>query len=329
MKTNITVQQGVEEFLDYRRARLAASTVLNDTHMLRRFVRNVGGDRQIRYLTARVVEDWFYGVDGIMADHRTKDRQLRPSVQASTHNFYRTRLKALFAFWTKRGYLKVDLLVDVDPQKIVRKQRQQPSPDLLWAMLDATSNRRDRAFLACAINTALRANEILRLRWKDLDLDGGWLTVFISKTRVEDRLPITSDLDAELRTWLTAYGQDLGRPFSPDDHLFPAKGGNRFTQPRLVEGVFVQENVPHHRWLADKPMSHPERMVQEALAAVGLPTKFEGVHTLRRAVARHYFDSLVASELGYDGALRTVSAWLHHSSTQVTEIYLGLTAERC
>ena len=76
-------------------------------------------------------------------------------------------------------------------------------------------------------------------------------------------------------------------------------------------------------------MTHPERVVQSALALVGLPTDHEGVHTLRRAGARNFFDFLVADpSFGYDGALRTVSAFLHHKNVATTEHYLGLSSER-
>jgi len=74
-------------------------------------------------------------------------------------------------------------------------------------------------------------------------------------------------------------------------------------------------------------MGHAERVVQQALAALGLPTKHQGTHTIRRAAARHFFDSM-SSDVGYDAALRTVSAMLHHKSSATTEQYLGLSSER-
>jgi len=55
--------------------------------------------------------------------------------------------------------------------------------------------------------------------------------------------------------------------------------------------------------------------------------KREGCHTLRRSVARAYFDGL-RTELGYDHALREVAALLHHKSTRTTENYLGVTADK-
>jgi hypothetical protein len=36
----------------------------------------------------------------------------------------------------------------------------------------------------------------------------------------------------------------------------------------------------------------------------------------------------MSSELGYDAALRTVSALLHHSNMATTERYLGLSSEK-
>lgn len=74
-------------------------------------------------------------------------------------------------------------------------------------------------------------------------------------------------------------------------------------------------------------MTHPERVVQDALRMAGVRVEpGEGVHTLRRSVARGFFDA--AAEAGYDGALRTTAALLHHQSTQTTELYLGIAADR-
>jgi integrase len=79
--------------------------------------------------------------------------------------------------------------------------------------------------------------------------------------------------------------------------------------------------------LPDKPLIHSERIVQAALRQLGHPTKGEGSHTIRRAVARVLFDDLVQTT-GYDGALRTVSAFLHHKNVTTTEHYLGVTSEK-
>ena len=210
--------------------------------------------------------------------------------------------------------------------KIRRKVRLQPPPATLLRLLDAAENERDRAYMAAAINTALRANELLALTIGSVDLEGGWLHVVITKTQEEDLVPITSDLDTALRRWLTTYASEVDRPLRSDDLLFPARRGNVYRWYLDDGGQRVRGRAPAS-WCPEKRMTHAQRVVQSALRAVGLPTKGEGTHTLRRAVARAFFDSM-AHEVGYDAALRTVSALLHHKSVATTELYLGLTSER-
>jgi integrase len=81
------------------------------------------------------------------------------------------------------------------------------------------------------------------------------------------------------------------------------------------------------RWDPRSHVNETHLIVQKALKAVGLPTKGEGTHTIRRAVARAYFDQ-VARDKGDVAALRETSALLHHSSVATTEIYLGTTPEK-
>ncbi len=247
MSSKITVGQAAEEYLSYRCARFAATTVKQEGYVLRRFAANVGLHRQVRYLQAKVVSDWFYGAQGVMCKHQTRDRTVRPAVQASTHNYYRSRLKALFLFWARRGYVREELLADVQPAKQLRKQRQQPTPQQLLDMLPSTDDLRDRAYLAALMNTGLRANEVLRLRVEDVDLDGDWLTVLIRKSQQEDRLPITLDLAPHLRRWLQRYREDLARALRPEDYLFPARTGNRFRKVTMANGTTGCINSPRSR----------------------------------------------------------------------------------
>lgn len=323
--THKRIAEAVEDYIQYREARFAESGVTQDAYVLRRFAAAMG-DVQLRHLTAEKVTDWFYGPSGLLREHVTRDGVRRPAVKASTHNYYRVRLASLFRFAQQRGWLKQDLLADVPPMKEVRRQRQQPPPEVLLAMLDVAANPRDRAYLATTINTALRANEIIRIRVRDVDLEAGSLNVVISKTHEEDTLPISSDLDAELRRWLATYAKDVGRPLHGDDHLFPARKGPVYEWRKDEQGRAVRGHRPP-TWRPDRPVSHTERIVQEALRALGLPTKHEGSHTIRRAVARAFFDSM-AGEAGYDASLRTVSALLHHKSASSTETYLGLSSEK-
>jgi integrase len=319
------LSEALARYQAMRRARYAAPTTKNENFVLSRFLDWYGEDVQVRHLRASRVEEWFHGSDGLRAPHVTRDGVEREPIQESTYNFYRSRLKSFFAFCNTNGWLKNDPLVHVTPMPVTRKKRLQPMPRVLLGMLDATENPRDRAYLATAINTALRASEINRLRVGDVDLNAGDLKVWISKSREEDLMPISSDLDAELRRWLTTYGVDMDRPLSDEDYLFPDRKNSVYAWTRDEAGAMRQGRTSPS-WQPDKTIQKPQEVVQAALAAMNMPTKHEGVHTVRRAVARAYFDSLAVS--GYDSALRQTSALLHHKNSTTTEHYLGLASER-
>ena len=320
----------LDEYLAMRANRLAWPTAKNEAVVLRRFVANVG-DIQIRHLTPQHVEHWFYGPSGVMAEHTTRDGQRRQPIAPSTHNHYRTRLSEFFKYLAKRGLTRADLLQEVQPQRLEIKQRLQPGRDMLWAMLDNAECPRNRAILATFMNTGLRASEVCDLRVGDVDFDAMSLHVRITKSRCEDDLPLTTDLADELRRWLTAYRTEcieFDRPVavSVNHYLFPARTGVRYRWRTIDDGVREQYQAPS-TWQPDKRLQKVERIVQAALRSVGLPTSHEGGHTLRRAIARIYFDDLCACG-EWDSALRMTSALLHHSNTSTTERYLGLDKDR-
>lgn len=314
--------EAVEDYLRYRATRFSPTGVQQEGYVLRRFVANIG-DIQLRHLRAERVTDWF---TNLLSDHTTRDGQHREPIKASTHNFYRARLNAFFTFAQQRGWLRTDPLAEISPQRIKRRQRQQPTRETLLRMIEVTTDPRDRAYLAAAMNTGLRANEIVRLRIGDVDIDQYTLQVEISKTHESDNMPMTIELATELRDWLPSYARTLGRPTHVDDYLFPARTHAVYAWEKDGEGRSRRTRRPS-TWNPSKPVTHTERIVQDALRAVGLDTKGEGTHTIRRAVARIFFDDL-SKDTGYDAALRTVSAFLHHASSATTEHYLQLSSER-
>ena len=325
MQHHPRLSEAKDKYLAMRRARFSKQSAINDGYALTRFLAWVGEDIQVRNLQPERVEAFFYGPGGLRDIHETRDGKTRPAVQESTHNHIRSRLKMFFAYCTQNGWLRQDLLLQVTPMRRPRKQRFQPAPRILLAMLDATTNPRDRAYIAVAINTAMRSNEIARLRVGDVDLDAGDLTVWISKSKTEDTMPISSDLDAELRIWLTQYALDIERPLGDDDYLFPARRNSVYVWRKNEEGEFVRGRTAPS-WQPGTQMVKTHKVVQRALEVLGENTMREGTHTIRRAVARAYFDGLVAE--GYDFALRATSALLHHNSASTTEAYLGLSSER-
>lgn len=317
--------ESVEEYLLWRRATCAAATVKNEGFVLRRFVAWYG-DVQLRHMTPERVADWFFGANGLRQPHVTRDGVHREPVAATTANFYRIRLASFFRWATRRGLLRRDLLGEVQALPTTRRTRLQVPPEGLLRLLEVVPDGRDRAFIALLVNTGFRAGTATRLRCGDIDLGTGTISVLITKSHVEDDFPITLDLDQELRRWLRRYALDVGRPLRPTDHLFPAREGGVYRWTTSEDGERRRQRTDPS-WVPERPMTHTERVVQGGLRALGLPTQSQGAHTIRRSFARSLFDSM-SDTTGYDAALRTVAASLHHRSSATTEIYLGMTSER-
>ena len=350
MVTNkaLRIDEAVDAYLSFRERKNAAqSTLAGDTRLLKKFARDMN-KIQIRHLTLESVGKWF-AVLGAKKGHQQggyngvghkAGGKLYPPIGPATHNQYRSRMKVFFDWMTKRGMTKVDLLEEVDVKPVPRRDRQQPKPGVLRSFLDSAVHPRDRAYLALAMNSALRASEVVRIRVGDVDLEGGYFKVTTSKRVDHDEMPITEDLEKELRRWFMAYEIDAGQPLLDGDYLFPNISAPRFdkwvTDPDTGTRVLlrterrVERNTLHPEngsaWV-QMGIQRTQDIVHRALKAAGLPTKYEGTHTIRRAVARAYFDSMRFS-VGRDNALREVSALLHHSNSAMTERYLGLKEER-
>lgn len=232
----------------------------------------------------------------------------------STLNLELAVLKALFDHAFDRRYLHST----PHPTTHRRRLRVQAKPKRripaaqFGRLLDAATHPRDRMILALGVYLLLRQSEIAELRVGDVDLTHGTVAVRVLKTGKYDDMPVSAELDAELRTWLTWYATHAG-PLDDTWRLVPAKG-----RPRMGASVDTASPIDPLR-----PVGQPERIVQRAIADAGLgPGDRDGVHTLRRSAARAMFDRLVDD--GYDGAGRIVQSLLHHSSFRQTEVYLGI-----
>ncbi|BDO43139.1 tyrosine-type recombinase/integrase [Cellulomonas sp. NTE-D12] len=319
------LHEAVEEYVTYRRPRVAATTATNEAFVLRRFAAWYG-NVQLRNMRPDRVGEWFFGTAGVLADHVTRDARHRRPITPATANYYRTRLNSFFVWATKRGYLRQDLLADVQPLPVTRRVRLQISAETLLGLPGLARDERDAAFIALITNSGFRASTATSIRVGDVDLVGGTIRVRVSKSHLEDLFPVSADLAPALAEWLRKYTLQLGRPLTPADYLFPARRPAVYRWVTLADGSKDRQRT-QAGWRPDRPLHRPEVVVQDALRAAGVEVGAgEGVHTIRRSVARAFFDQ--AAEAGYDGALRVTSALLHHRSSQTTEVYLGLAADR-
>lgn len=311
-----TLDAAINDYRDFRRSEgLSPSTIANTDVVLRRLLKVIGSNLFVENITERHVTQYF----------TTCSRTQSPRTLALGH----TVLSVFFGWCarTKRMPKTNDPMGGRRAPKWKRQERRRLSVGKFPALLDAAETPRDRMLMALGLYTLSRATELTGIKYGDVDLDGGFILINISKSRTFDRKPIGPELDAELRRWIITYQEECG-PLDPDWYLVPAR--TRLTPTKGGPG-FTPGSA---RYVPTLRYARPHRNVVLALEKVGFPcrdpktgkTTSEGMHTLRRSGARALFDAL--RDGGYDGALELVQDWLNHANSTMTELYLGLTLRR-
>jgi integrase len=305
-----TVSEAMRQWLALREAQgLSPQTISNERSIVTRFAA-LTNDMQTGHLRPEHVTKFFYDPSvGLRKNHSwalITGREMRPG----SFNKARANLAGFFAFCRDSGWVKADLMVHIRRDaRSENEERLRLDLAQLIRLIECADCPRDRAMLAHAANTALRASEICWPRIKHVDLQTGSLRVWLIKTKESDVMVITRHLEREIRRWLAEYQRECG-PLQPEWYLFPAR------LPGFSGG-----------WCPTKPVRRAHEVVHKALGNAGFAElKGEGFHTIRRSVARLAFDSW--ADRGYDSALRMTQALLHHKSIEQTERYIGLTPDK-
>jgi len=148
--------------------------------------------------------------------------------------------------------------------------------------------RRDHVLLLLALQTGLRASELINLRCKDVILGAGAHIRCVGKGRKERSTPLRRDTAKLIQTWIGA-GRDADSP------LFPSIRGERLSRDALEHLV-------------------RKHCLTAARACPSLAGKRVTPHTLRHSTAM---------ELLHHGVDQSVIAlWLGHESVETTQIYI-------
>lgn len=201
------------------------------------------------------------------------------------------RLSACRSFYQwllKHGRIAASPVAAIRAPKAPRKLPQVLDPDevkvLVEVPTDVPLGLRDRALLELFYSSGLRLSELCGLRWRDLDIGNGLVTV-LGKGNKQRSVPVGSHARAALTEW-----KDEQKP-AGDAPVFPGRGGAPIS-PRAVQMRL--------RLLAQKQ---------------GL---FKRVHPhlLRHSFASHVLES--------SGDLRGVQELLGHADIATTQIYTHL-----
>lgn len=297
---SISIEDALAEYVEWRKAQgFARATISNDKSAIRMMMAALSADCPVAHIDDQDMVT--------VLDHAATTRS------AASINMVQSSLSAFFRWCRIRKYMTPDSdpLLGIRYRKVPKKERKRLVTHEFAAFLDCAEQPRDRMALALGLYLFLRSSEITYLRLRDVDLDAGTIGVTIHKTKDYDIMPISRELDRELRKWLSVYQEECG-PLDKDWFIVPAK---------------TQAGWGRHALNPPARISRPEEIVKRTLKAYGwTDTHWQGFHLLRASGAREWFEAL--NDQTIDGALKIVQAHLHHQSVTMTEKYLGLTADR-
>jgi integrase/recombinase XerC len=269
----------VEAFLSHLEVerRMSAHTLdayRRDLHALQQWAGLQAGDALIDMTTERLRAF-------VAAEHR---RGLSPkSLQrrlSACRSFYRWLLR--------HGRIAASPAAALRAPKSARKLPQVLDADeatrLVEVPVDVPLGVRDRALLELFYSSGLRLSELCALRWRDLDLPGGTVTV-LGKGSKQRIVPVGSHARAALAQWRAE------RRAADDAPVFPGRGGAPISQ----RAVQLRLKLLARRQGLFKHV-HP--------------------HMLRHSFASHILES--------SGDLRGVQELLGHADIATTQIYTHL-----
>jgi integrase/recombinase XerD len=151
------------------------------------------------------------------------------------------------------------------------------------------AGRRDHVILLVALQTGLRASELVSLRCKDVVLGTGAHIRCLGKGRKERCTPLRRDTVKVLQTWLKERRGDADQP------LFPSMRGDKLSRDAL------EHLVRKHSLTGSR-------------SCPSLAGKRVSPHTLRHSTAMELLQH------GVDQSV--IALWLGHESVETTQIYL-------
>src|SRR5215211_5272190 len=277
----------------------------------------------------KMAHSTFIRYEGIVNNHLKPalgHRKLKDLSRAEVRRLYKEKGKALaprsvdYIHVTLQNALSQAVRDDLIPRNVARGERPRSSrhqgeakalsPTQVRALLVEARGERDEAIYVAAIHTGLRKGELLGLKWTDLDLDGGTLSVRRS-LKVKDHgldfgppknnasrrsVPLNKSAVAALRDHRTRQNEErlrLGDLWQDHDLVFPHRVG--------------------------KPMDHGNLYYREykpLLQSAGLGDEGFTFHSLRHTFATELFTQrkrpkIIQSLLGHSSITQTMDTYSH------------------
>lgn len=230
------------QWLPAKRPSLKPTTHFRYERMVETYLLPHLGRVPLRSLTARDLEQLYAR---LLLTGRAAGGPLAPKTVLNVHQILRKALSDA----VRRGLVTKNVALMVDPPRVTASPEQRCWNEAqLRSFLASAREHRLFPALRLAAMTGMRRGEVLGLRWTDLDLEGGRLSVRRSATCAGYRVHVTTnktatsrraiDLDAEtvavLADWRTIQATELGRESLP---VFTTARGE-LVHPHLLSQTF-------------------------------------------------------------------------------------------
>ena len=221
---------------------LATTTIKNYTRVLKHFVSNIPID-DIEDLNKLLIKNYI--------------NELKLSV--SSKNQY-LRCIMSFLHWYEEEY-DTSLGIHIKRLKEAHTIKYTPSDDEIKKLINFYNNKtyiqcRNKTIISCFVNTGIRLNELIQLKYDDIDLKNGILTVH-RKGNIYQQLPLNNELQLQLHKYINRYGSNNKLLFTSknnkrlnpaDIHYILKRAGNENITPHSLRRYFasklIREGVP-------------------------------------------------------------------------------------
>jgi integrase/recombinase XerD len=258
-----------------------------------RLLLKFAGEKTVKTPTAMSVDDLDVEMIGAFLDDIEKARKN----SARSRN---TRLAAIRSFFRfvaihEPAYmLHCQKILSMPSKRYVKRSIEYLNAQEMQALLNAPDcttwiGRRDHAVLTIALQTGLRASELVKLQCCDIVLETGSHVHCVGKGRKHRATPLRRETVSVMKNWLKE------RRGSVNDPLFPTMRGDKMSRDAL------EHLVKRHIKTASK-------------TCPSLIEKRVSPHVLRHSTAMDLLHH------GIDQAV--IALWLGHESIETTQIYI-------
>lgn len=291
-----TVGELLDEYLRHQEARGRAPKTLLESRRIVREVAEALGSKDLAKLTAFDLDQYYAGL---------ARRGLSPTTRHHHHSLIRAALNQAIRW----GWLAPPNPAGaVEAPPLAPPEREPPTPAearrLAAAVMDANPDL--AAFIFVAAATGMRRGELCGLRWRDLDLEGGYVTV---NQRV-------SDLPTGM-TILPGTKTKKRRRLALDPVTVTILAEQHVRASERCEALSVELTSDAYVWSQDADHRTPWRphRVTDAFRAV---SRAEGLGNVRLQDLRHFSATQM---LGAGVDPRTAAGRLGHDASVLLRIY--------